>query len=49
MRLGTTLSKNLSDRYSFENLFQGYMDYTYFYDSNDFLKKTKTKKTVYFL
>ncbi len=42
-RLGTTLSKNLSESYSFGNLFQGYMDYTYFYYSNDFLKKRKLK------
>jgi hypothetical protein len=42
-RLGTTLSKNLSERYSFGNLFQGYMDYTYFYYTNDFLKKRKLK------
>lgn len=41
--LGTTLSKNLSDRYSFGSLFQGYMDYTYFYYANDFLKKRKLK------
>lgn len=43
MRLRTNLSKNLSDSYSFGNLFQGYMDYTYFYYSNDFLKKRKLK------
>ncbi len=43
MRLGTTLSKNLSDSYSFGNLFPGYMDYTYLYYSNDFLKKRKLK------
>lgn len=42
-RLGTTLSKNLSERYWFGNLFQGYMDYTYFYYSNDLLKKRKLK------
>lgn len=42
-KLGTTLSKNLSESYSFGNLFQGYMDYTYFYYSNDFLKKRKLK------
>lgn len=42
-RLGTTLSKNLSENYSFGSLFQGYMDYTYFYYSNDFLKKRKLK------
>ncbi|TCK98035.1 hypothetical protein EDC19_0446 [Natranaerovirga hydrolytica] len=43
MRLRTTLSKNLSDSYYFGNLFQGYMDYTYFYYSNDFLKERKLK------
>ena len=43
MRLRTNLSKNLSDSYSFGSLFQGYMDYTYFYYSNDFLKKRKLK------
>ncbi len=43
MRLGTTLSKNLVNNFSFGNLFQGYMDYTYFYYSNDFLKKRKLK------
>lgn len=42
-RLGTTLSNNLSESYSFGSLFQGYMDYTYFYYSNDFLKKRKLK------
>lgn len=43
MGLGTILSKNLSESYSFGNLFQGYMDYTYFYYSNDFLKERKLK------
>jgi hypothetical protein len=43
MKLGTTLSKSLSKEYSFGNLFQGYMDYTYFYYSNDFLRKRKLK------
>src|SRR5690606_5654115 len=43
MQLRTSLSKNLSDSYSFGNLLQGYMDYTYFYYSNDFLKKRKLK------
>ncbi|WP_316818032.1 DUF7000 family protein [Pedobacter nyackensis] len=42
-RLGTSLSKNLSESYSFGSLFQGYMDYTYFYYTNDFLKKRKLK------
>lgn len=43
MRLGITLSKNLAEHYSFGNLFQGYMDYTYFYYSNEFLKERKLK------
>lgn len=42
-RLRTSLSKNLSETYSFGSIFQGYMDYTYFYYSNDFLKKRKLK------
>ena len=42
-RLRTTLSKNLSESYSFGDLFQGYMHYTYFYYTNDFLKKRKLK------
>lgn len=42
-KLGTTLSKNLSKSYSFGSLFQGYMDYTYFYYSNQFLKDRKLK------
>ncbi|MCG6151685.1 DUF7000 family protein [Leptospira bandrabouensis] len=42
-KLGTTLSKNLSKSYSFGSLFQGYMDYTYFYYTNKFLKDRKLK------
>ncbi len=42
-RLGTNLSNNLVDTYSFGSIFQGYMDYTYFYYTNDFLKKRKLK------
>jgi hypothetical protein len=42
-KLRSTLSNNLSESYSFGSLFQGYMDYTYFYYSNDFLKKRKLK------
>ncbi len=41
--LSTAFSKSLSSKYSFGNLFQGYMDYTYFYYSNDFLRKRKLK------
>ena len=42
-KLRTELSKNLSEHYSFGSLFQGYMDYTYFYFTNEFLKKRKLK------
>lgn len=42
-RLGTNLSNSFGKTYSFGNLFQGYMDYTYFYYTNDFLKKRKLK------
>ncbi|MDF3818264.1 hypothetical protein P3G55_00045 [Leptospira sp. 96542] len=42
-KLGTTLSKNLSKSFSFGSIFLGYMDYTYFYYSNEFLKKRKLK------
>ena len=42
-KLSSVLSKSLSGEYDFGNLFQGYMDYTYFYYSNNFLKKRKLK------
>ncbi len=42
-KLKTVFSKDLSDTYSVGNVFQGYMDYTYFYLSNDFLKDKKLK------
>jgi hypothetical protein len=42
-RLGTNLANNLADTYSFGSIFQGYMDYTYFYYTNDFLKSRKLK------
>ncbi|QYS89684.1 DUF7000 family protein [Flavobacterium davisii] len=37
------LSNNIGDTYSFGSIFQGYMDYTYFYYTNDFLKERKLK------
>ena len=40
-KLKTAFSKDLGDTYSVGNVFQGYMDYTYFYLSNDFLKDKK--------
>ncbi len=43
MRLKSILSKNLSHGFSFGNIFQGYMDYTYFYFSNRYLKDKKLR------
>ena len=40
MSLKTRFSKTLDDRFSFGGIFQGYMDYTYFYFGNDDLKET---------
>ena len=43
MSLRTDFIKSLSDQYSFSGILHGYMDYTYFYYSNDFLKSKKLK------
>ncbi len=43
MKLRVDLIKNLSEQYSFTGILHGYMDYTYFYYSNDFLKNKKLK------
>ncbi len=43
MKLRTDFIKNLSDQYTFAGILHGYMDYTYFYYSNDFLKSKKLK------
>jgi len=43
MKLRTEFTKTLSDQYSFAGILHGYMDYTYFYYSNDFLKNKKLK------
>ncbi len=43
MKLRTDFIKSLSDHYSFGGILHGYMDYTYFYYSNDFLKSKKLK------
>ena len=43
MELRTDFIKKLSDKYSFAGILHGYMDYTYFYYSNDFLKSKKLK------
>ena len=42
-RLRTEFSKDVGDKYSVGNVLQGYMDYTYFYLSNDYLKSRKLK------
>ncbi|MCE4564405.1 hypothetical protein INQ51_08795 [Maribellus sp. CM-23] len=43
MNLRTEFIKTLSDQYSFAGILHGYMDFTYFYYSNDFLKSKKLK------
>jgi len=42
-KLKTLFSKNLGQEFSCGNVFQGYMDYTYFYLSNEYLKNMKLK------
>jgi hypothetical protein len=41
--LKTRFSRTLCDRFSVGGIFQGYMDYTYFYFANAYLKKKKLK------
>lgn len=43
MELRVDFIKNLSEQYSFTGILHGYMDYTYFYYSNEFLKNKKLK------
>lgn len=43
MSLKTQFSKDLGDLFSFSGIFQGYMDYTYFYFSNEFCRERKLK------
>ena len=43
MKLRTEFIKRHSDKYSFSGILHGYMDYTYFYYSNDFLKTKMLK------
>lgn len=42
-KLRTEFSRGFGNEYSIGNVFQGYMDYTYFYLSNDYLKSRKLK------
>jgi len=41
--LRTKFIKTFSNQYSFGGILHGYLDYTYFYYSNDFLKNKKLK------
>ena len=43
MNLRTEFIKTQSDKYSFAGILHGYLDYTYFYYSNDFLKRKNLK------
>ncbi|MEL7118392.1 MAG: hypothetical protein AAFO07_03095 [Bacteroidota bacterium] len=43
MKLRVDFIKRLSEQYSFSGILHGYMDYTYFYYTNDFLKSKKLK------
>ena len=43
MKLKNIFSKSLSNNFSFGGIFKGYMDYTYFYFFNDYLKSSKLK------
>lgn len=43
MKTRTELIKELAPQYSFANILHGYLDYTYFYYTNDFLKSKKVK------
>lgn len=43
MKMRVDLMKSLADQYSFSGMLHGYMDYTYFYYTNDFLKARKLK------
>lgn len=45
-RLKTDFSNDVTNDFSVGNVFQGYMDYTYFYLTNDYLKSKKLKLGV---
>lgn len=47
-RLKTQLSKDLEEDFLVGNVFQGYMDYTYFYLTNPFLQSKKLKLGIVF-
>ena len=43
MKIRADFSKQLSSHYSFANILHGYMDYTYCYYTNEYLKSKKLK------
>jgi hypothetical protein len=43
MNTRTKMLKELDEQYTFAKILHGYMDYTYFYYTNDFLKSKKLK------
>lgn len=43
MKLKTVFKNNHSDKFSTGNILQGYMDFTYFYFSNNYLEQQKLK------
>lgn len=47
-KLKSQLSKDLSNDFSVGNVFQGYMDYTYFYLTNSYLQRKKLKLGIVF-
>jgi hypothetical protein len=47
-KLKTQLSKDLNEEFSVGNVFQGYMDYTYFYLTNTYLQSKKLKLGLIF-
>ena len=49
MRIRTDFSKKLDYQYSFAKISHGYMDYSYFYYSNNFLKSKKLKALLNFI
>ena len=43
MQIRASIEKQFSKEYSFGNVFHGYLDYSYFYFSNDYLRSKKLR------
>jgi len=43
MQIKASIEKQFSKEYSFGNVFRGYLDYSYFYFSNDYLRSKKLR------